>query len=321
MSKILLAEDDDFLRKTTKTLLEIAGYQVFAYPDGQQALEAFPSTHPDLIVSDINMPLLDGYSLLDGIRKLPDGEIIPFLFLSARAERSDMSHARELGADDYVTKPFDAQELLTAVHARLDRRRIAELFDTRQAHLQTIILLANIIEARDVYTRGHVERVQNYAIELGQALNWSSDDMVVLEYGALLHDVGKITIPESILNKPGNLTPDELAIIQKHTTAGAKIIEGITHLQQALPYILYHHERWDGTGYPKGLKGEAIPREGRLLTLVDVYDALTSERPYHKEMKFEDALALIRREAGEHFDPQMAEVFVHIQQEKLNKMY
>jgi putative two-component system response regulator len=317
MSKILLAEDDDFLRTTTKTVLEIAGYQVFAYPNGQLALDAFPSAHPDLIVSDINMPLLDGYGLLDGVRRLPDGEIVPFLFLSARSERSDVSHARELGADDYVFKPFEAEELLTAVRARLERRRISELFDTRQAHLQTIILLANVIEARDVYTRGHVERVQNYAIELGRALNWPADDMIILEYGALLHDIGKVSIPEAVLNKAGSLTSDEFIIIQQHTTAGGKIIDGITHLREALPYILYHHEKWDGTGYPEGLAGESIPREGRLLALADVFDALTSQRPYHHEMEFHEALELIRLEAGRHFDPQMADVFVRIQEERL----
>jgi putative two-component system response regulator len=319
MSKILLAEDDDFLRSTTQTILEIAGYEVCACSNGQQALEAFLSAHPDLIVSDINMPFLDGYGLLDGVRRLPAGEIVPFVFLSARSERVDVTHARELGADDYVFKPFEPEELLTAVRARLHRRRITELFDTRQAHLQTIILLANVIEARDIYTRGHVERVQNYAVELGLALNWPADDMVILEYGALLHDIGKIGIPEAVLNKPGGLTSEELAIIQQHTTAGAKIIDGITHLKEALPYILYHHEKWDGSGYPEGLSGESIPREGRLLALADVYDALTSQRPYRDGMKFEDALGLIRREIGKHFDPQMAEVFVRIQQEKLNK--
>ena len=320
MSKILLAEDDDFLRITTKTLLEIQGFQVFAYPNGKLALEAFSSVSPDLIISDINMPLLDGYGLLDGIRQLSAGEVVPFLFLSARSERDDVTQARRLGADDYVFKPFEPEELFAAVNARLQRRRMAELFDTRQAHLQTIALLANVIEARDPYTRGHVERVQTYALELGQALNWLPDELVVLEYGALLHDIGKVSVPEAILNKPGRLTPDELIVIQNHTTAGAKIIQGITHLREALPYILYHHEKWDGTGYPEGLKSEAIPREGRLLALADVYDALTTERPYHKGMKFEDALDLIQRETGIHFDPQMADVFVRNQQEKLHQI-
>ena len=317
MFKILLAEDDDFLRMTMKTLLELQGFQIFAYSDGQLALDAFPSVSPDMIISDINMPNLDGYGLLDGIRQLLEGEAVPFLFLSARSERGDVTHARELGADDYIFKPFEPEELLAAVQARLERRRVTELFDTRQAHLQTIVLLGNVIEARDSHTRGHVERVRTYALELGRALNWHPDELVILEYGALLHDVGKVSIPETVLNKPSGLTPEEAAIIHSHTTAGAKIIEGITHLREALPYILYHHEKWDGTGYPNGLKGEAIPKEGRLLALADVYDALTSDRPYHKGMTFEDALNLIHREAGTHFDPQMAEVFVRIQREKL----
>ena len=317
MFKILLAEDDEFLRITTKTLLEIQGYQVFAYDDGRKALNNFLSVSPDLIISDINMPELDGYGLLDGIRQLLGGEVVPFLFLSARAERVDVTHARELGADDYIVKPFEPSELIAAVQARLERRRVAELFDTRQAHLQTIMLLANTIEARDAHTRGHVERVRGYALELGQALGWHSDQLVILEYGALLHDVGKISIPENVLNKPSRLTPEEIIIIQSHTTIGAKIIEGITHLREALPYILCHHEKWDGTGYPKGLKGLEIPKEGRLLALADVFDALTSDRPYHQGMSPADALDLIRRDSGSHFDPEMAEIFVRIQLQKL----
>jgi putative two-component system response regulator len=141
--------------------------------------------------------------------------------------------------------------------------------------------------------------------------------LVVLEYGALLHDIGKVSIPESVLNKPSRLTPEEMLIIQSHTTAGAKIIEGITHLREALPYILYHHEKWDGTGYPEGLKGENIPKEGRLLALADVFDALTSDRSYHQGMTAGDALDLIRRDAGRHFDPKMTEVFVRIQLQKI----
>lgn len=317
MSRILLAEDDDFLRAMTKKLLEVQGFDVFAYSDGQTALDAFLSVSPDLIISDINMPLLDGYGLLDKVRQLPRGEVVPFLFLSAHSQREDVTQARALGADDFLFKPFEPEELFAAIEARLQRRRVSELFDTREAHLQTITLLANVIEARDLYTRGHVERVQAYALELGRALDWPSDELVVLEYGALLHDIGKITVPETVLNKPGELTPGELVIMQEHTIAGGKIIRGLTHLKEALPYILYHHEKWDGSGYPEGLKGESIPLEGRLLALADVYDALTSERPYHRKMGFGDALALISRDIGKHFDPLMAGVFVHIQQGRL----
>jgi putative two-component system response regulator len=317
MSKILLAEDDEFLRNMTRTVLEINGFDVFAFPDGELALDAFPRVCPDLVVSDINMPKLDGFGLLDAVRKLPNGTVVPFLFLSAWSERDAVTEARRLGADDLLSKPFEPIDLITAVQARLERRRMTELFDTRQAHLQTITLLANVIEARDPYTRGHVERVQKLALELGRVLKWSSGDLATLEYGALLHDIGKVTVPEVILNKPSGLTPEEFAIIRQHTVAGANIIDGVSHLREARIYILYHHEKWDGTGYPEGLRGANIPREGRLLSIVDVYDALVTERPYHKEMMPREVLNFLRCGAGTHFDPEMVESFCKLQEEKL----
>jgi putative nucleotidyltransferase with HDIG domain len=191
-----------------------------------------------------------------------------------------------------------------------------EIFDTHQAHLQTIILLANLIEARDLYTRGHVERVQFNSMELGRALGWTSTALSALEYGALLHDIGKIIVPESILNKPSQLTSEEQDTIQKHAISGAHIIDGVSHLRDARPYILCHHEKWDGTGYPNGLKGFEIPVEGRLLAIVDVYDALTSDRPYHKGIPVPEAIKFLRNEAGKHFDPEMVEVFCKLHEQK-----
>lgn len=317
MEKILLAEDDDALRMMTRAILELHGFEVHAFANGQLALDAFVSVLPDIVVSDISMPIMDGYGLLQGVRQLPMGAVVPFLFLSAYSERADVAEARRLGADDYLFKPFETDDLVTAVRARIDRRRAAELFDSREAHLQTITLLANVIEARDVYTRGHVERVQQLAVELGKALGWPWDRLAVLEYGALLHDVGKITVPEAVLNKPTNLTPEELDVMRKHTTSGAHIVGGITHLESARPYILSHHEKWDGTGYPQGLKGENIPPEGRLLAIVDVFDALTSDRPYHKGVPPQEAITFLRKGSGIHFDPYMVEVFCKVQEKKL----
>lgn len=317
MTKILLAEDDATLRDLTRTILEVNGFEVFSYPNGQLALEAFPKISPDLIVSDINMPELNGFDLLDRVRQLPDGAVIPFLFLSGQSERDDVTEARRLGADDFLPKPFEPVDLISAIRARLERRRQAELFDTRQAHLQTITLLANVIEARDAYTSGHVERVQALALELGQALKWSLADLTILEYGALLHDIGKIVIPETILNKESKLTVDEFAVMMRHTTDGAVIIEGVSHLREARNYILCHHEKWDGTGYPQGLFGKNIPREGRLLAIVDVYDALSSDRPYHKGMPIPEVLNFLRKGAGKHFDPEMVEIFCTLQEAKL----
>jgi putative two-component system response regulator len=317
MAKILLAEDDDLLRLMTRTILETDGHEVIAFPNGQFALESFNEVNPELVVSDVSMPLLDGFGLLDGVRQTPTGTAVPFLFLTARSEKEDVMQARRLGADDYLFKPYEADELLSAVRQRLQRRKAVEAFDTHQAHLQTIILLANAIEARDVYTRGHVERVQMYAMELALALGWPAEKLATLEYGALLHDVGKIAVPESILNKAGPLTDEERTIMQGHTTAGVKMMEGVGHLSGAIPYVLYHHEKWDGSGYPEHRERENIPIEGRLLAFADVYDALTTARSYHKAMTGHEALEAIRKGIGTHFDPGMAEAFIRVRGEKL----
>jgi putative two-component system response regulator len=316
MAKILLTEDEDSLRLMTRTVLELGGHQVFAYSNGQLALDAFKEINPDIVVSDISMPVLDGFGLLDAVRRMDGGAVVPFLFLTARSEREDVRFARALGADDYLFKPYDADELLEAVRARLERRRAIELFESRQAHLQTITMLANLVEARDAYTSDHVQRVQRLAVELGSALGWTPEAMVILEYGSLLHDIGKIAIPETILNKPSRLTPEEFEIMRSHTLIGAKILRDIPHLRAAVPYVLYHHERWDGSGYPEGLAGEAIPLEGRLMAIVDFFDALASDRSYHKNLPIEEVLDMIRQGAGTHFDPLMAEVFISLQIQK-----
>jgi putative two-component system response regulator len=319
LTRILLAEDDDFLRLMTKTILETSGFEVMACVNGQAALDAFPNYNPDLVVSDVSMPIRDGFGLLDGVRKLESGSVVPFLFLSARSEHESVMHARRMGADDYLFKPYEPDDLLDAVHARLKRREAIRLFDTRDAHLQTIILLANAIEARDIYTRGHVQRVQEFAVEMGNALAWTPEDMSTLEYGSLLHDIGKIVVPELVLNKTSKLTPEEFEIMKSHTTAGAKIITGVSHLAGAIPYILYHHEKWNGKGYPEGRGEKDIPLEGRILAFGDVFDALTSDRPYHKGMSPRDALDLIKKDVGVHFDPELAPIFIDIQEKKLVK--
>jgi HD-GYP domain-containing protein (c-di-GMP phosphodiesterase class II) len=198
------------------------------------------------------------------------------------------------------------------VRAKLARRRAVERFDTYAAHLQTVQMLANVVEARDRYTRGHVERVQQLALELARALRWSEEALAVLEFGALLHDLGKILVPEAILNKPGRLLPAEWAVLRRHPEDGAHMLAGVDHLRAAVPYVLYHHEHWDGSGYPAGLRGGQIPIEGRLLAVVDAYDAMTSERPYRVALSSAEACAEILRQAGRQFDPVVAEAFAHL---------
>lgn len=310
MTKILLVEDDALLMDVMTNILEEEGYELSCAPNGKVALDLFAASRPDLVISDIMMPEMDGFELLRSIRMMPGGITVPFLFLSARAERSDVTLARKLGVDDYLFKPFDAPELVEAVRARLNRRRAVELFDTRAAHLQTVIMLANVIETRDPYTAGHLERVRRLALNLAFALDWGPSDIAILEFGAILHDIGKIIVPSLVLKKTGPLDEAEWKMMRQHPQAGAKMLEGVDHLRPAIPYVLYHHELWNGNGYPFGLREEQIPREGRLLAIVDAFDAMTTNRPYHVSISAEEGLAEIERNKGITFDPHMADVFV-----------
>ena len=312
MEKILIAEDDVFVRNLTLTILQTEGYEVVSVSNGHEALEIFEQFSPDLIISDISMPEMDGFALLEAVRAQVKGVVIPFLFMSGHTERCDVHHARQLGVDDYLFKPFGMKELLDAVRIRLERRKAVLLFDTREAHLQTVMMLANVIEARDAYTRGHIERVRNYALSLGRTFKWSQENLFVLEYGAILHDIGKIIVPKKLLNKTGPLTTKEKSLIHQHTEAGARMLKDITHLQAVIPYVLYHHERWDGTGYPAGLSGAAIPLEGRLMAILDAFDAIASNRPYRNGMSKQVALEEIHCKSGSHFDPDIVTVFLNL---------
>ncbi len=311
MQKILLVEDDAPLLDVMRYLLEAEGYEVCPAVNGKQALDLFVSSRPSLVVSDIMMPEMNGYELLEAIRMMPDGITVPFLFLSARTERSDVDRARSLGVDDYLFKPFEAPELINAVRSRLERRRVIELFDTRSAHLQTVIMLANVIETRDPYTAGHLERVRRLALNLAFAMNWNTEDLAILEFGAILHDIGKIVVPSQVLKKTGPLTKEEWVLMRQHPQIGAKMLEGVDHLKAAVPYVLNHHEWWNGSGYPGGLKADKIPREGRLLAIADAFDAMTSNRPYHSSMPAADALDELARYRGIYFDPDMVDAFIH----------
>jgi len=310
MTKILVAEDNELLRDVIYNILVLEGYEVFPTANGRQALDFFVSVKPDLIVSDIMMPVMDGFELLEEVRSIPQGVTMPFLFLTARTERRDVKKARALGVDDYLFKPFDAWELIEAVRTRLDRRRAVELFDTRAAHLQTVVMLGNVIEARDPYTAGHVDRVRRLALSLGFALNWNAEEIAILEFGAVLHDIGKIMVPRSVLTKAGPLDDEEWDLMRQHPQVGVHMLEGVDHLRPAIPYVLYHHEWWNGGGYPFGLKGADTPPEGRLLAIVDAFDAMTSNRPYRKGLSVADALVEMRKNSGLYFDPEMVAVFL-----------
>lgn len=308
--QILLVEDNFFMRDTIAQMLKLENFEVFLAENGFDALEILKQVRPDLILSDINMPAMDGITLFKTVRANSHLAGIPFIFLTANDSPVDIQLGRELGVEDYLTKPVDNKDLMAIINARLLRIAEVQIAHIGQAYLETVKILANTVEGRDPYTFGHVERVTKYARWMGEAMNWSAKQMRGLEFGARLHDIGKIIVPDGVLKKPGPLTPEEWDLMKQHPSGGVKIIREIKLLRETIPYILCHHEKWDGSGYPNGLSGESIPIEGRLLAIVDVFDALTTARPYRKAHSIQEVAIFLKRGAGTHFDPHLTGVFL-----------
>ena len=306
---LLVVEDDPAMLVALRDILEGAGYQVHTAPNGDAALKELEGIEPSLILSDISMPVMDGIELFEHVRERPEGAAIPFIFLTARGTREDIFAGKSLGADDYITKPVTSQELLSAVQARLQRTDELMVAQLKAAYKASLMALANAIEARDMYTRDHVERVNAYVQAMAEHLGWGPGRRSALEFGAILHDVGKIAVRESVLSKTGPLGKDEWQEMREHPIVGARMIEGIPYLAPAIPVVLYHHERWDGSGYPEGLEGDDIPEEARLLAVADTFDAMTSDRPYREALPVSLAYETIIDEAGKLFDPTMVEAF------------
>jgi putative two-component system response regulator len=308
---ILLVEDSEVLRKGLKSLLEQENYTVVTGGNGVEALEQLQAVTPDLILADILMPEMDGYALFEAIRSRPEWISIPFIFLTARRERKHILAGKRLGAEDYLLKPIAPDDLLTAIRSRLGRSQQLLLAQIQESYETTLIMLSNAIEVRDPYTRGHVERVMNYAQTIAEYLGWSSAEVDNLRFGSILHDIGKIHISEEILTKAGPLSDEEWIEMKKHPEVGAELIKDIHFLKSAVPVILYHHERWNGSGYPTGLKGEKIPVIARIVAIADSFDAMTTQRPYRDELTPERAFNEIVSGSGIQYDPLIVETFQH----------
>jgi putative two-component system response regulator len=303
-------EDDPAMLVALRDILEGAGYTVLTAANGRVALDVLTDENPALILSDISMPIMDGIELFEAVRKTQHGAGIPFIFLTARGTREDIFAGKSLGADDYITKPITSQELLAAVQARLQRSNELMLLQLGAAYKASLRVLANAIESRDSSTRDHVERVNAYAQAMARELGWDDAKRNAIEFGAILHDIGKIAVREAILSKRGPLTPEEWEEMRMHPTVGKRMIEGIPYLAPAVPLVQSHHERWDGAGYPEGHRGLAIPEEARLLAVVDTFDAMTSDRPYRRALDAETALATLVEGSASQFDPTMVEAFL-----------
>jgi putative two-component system response regulator len=339
---VLVVDDEAPVRRVLGRLLEAEGYQVLHAESGSQALELVTRGGVDTVLLDLMMPGMSGLDVCRRIRADAGLTYTPIVFLTAVNDREFRREAREAGADDFLSKPFDEIELLArvrnTVRVKLYYESIArERNDLRvaidgsaraladaSAHLErlkreleyarheTIERLCRAAEFRDDETATHLQRMSHYCHLLGRKKGLDPYTCELLRVASPMHDVGKIGIPDHILLKPGRLTPDEFVIMKQHAEIGWRILSGSDSelLELAASIARTHHEKWDGSGYPRGLQGEDIPIEGRIAAVADVFDALTSARPYKKAWSLEDAVALLENGKAQHFDPDLVELFV-----------
>jgi len=326
---IIVAEDEAITLKRTRYFLEKWGHRVITAQNGLEALEEFLSSEVDLIITDWMMPEMDGMELVRHIRgKGSETSFVYIILLTSREEKKDIVNALESGVDDYIVKPFDPAELQARVNVgvrmvRLERslkeygsglekivRRQTSVI--RQTQEETIIRLLSALEMRDKETGGHVRRMALFSALLAEAAGWPAQRVSDLRLAAPMHDIGKIGIPDIILRKKGQLTEEEFEVIKSHTTIGGEILKDskFSMLQMAYEITLFHHERWDGKGYPHNLAGEEIPEVARIVALVDVYDALSNDRFYRKASPEEEVLKTMKEGRGTQFDPHFFDMFI-----------
>lgn len=306
--KLLLVDDEPVNLQVLKQILQ-QDYRLLFARDGEKALSLAQNEQPHLILLDIMMPGITGLETCKLLKENSATQHIPVIFVTALAETRDETEGFKVGCVDYITKPVSPPIVLARVKAQLSLVSIDSLRETR---MQVIHRLGRAAEYKDNETGLHVIRMSHYAKEIALAVGINETDADELLNAAPMHDIGKIGIPDFILQKPGKLTPDEWEIMKTHTTIGAMIIgdDNSNLLKIARTIALCHHEKWDGSGYPNGLRGDAIPIEARIVALADVFDALTSVRPYKTAWTIEQASDYIKQESGKHFDPDLVNAFV-----------
>lgn len=335
-AKILIVDDQPANVTLIEKMLDIDGYiNVIATTDPTQVESIYLEQNSDLVLLDLNMPVMDGYQVLAKIREV-DPDYPPIIVLTAQSDRESRIKALDLGARDFLAKPFDRVELMTRIRNMLEVRvmtsaiknqnkildemvkeRTKELNNTR---LEVIRRLGRAAEYRDDMTGYHIIRMSRYSQLLALAAGMNEEEAEVLLNASPMHDIGKIGIPDSILLKPGKLDSEEWAIMQKHVDIGVEILSGSDSelMDMAAEIAQNHHEKWDGTGYPRALEGENIPLTGRIVAVADVFDALTTERSYKEAWSVEKAVEFLKEQSGKHFDPHLVSLFLEILPDILN---
>lgn len=335
-ANILIVDDQAVNTQLLEKILRQAGYRnIFTCTDPTQVTERYFEHQSDLLLLDIRMPVMDGYQVMQALQQAVIDDYLPVLVLTAELTSEARGRALSSGAKDFITKPFDQLEVLQRIKNLLEvrllhkqvldhnlklelevRKRTEEL---EQSRLEIIARLGRAAEYKDNETGNHILRMSHFAGLLAKAANLGEKFSASIELAAPMHDIGKIGIPDYILLKPGKLDDDEWEIMKTHVDIGADLLAGtdVPLLSMARNIALTHHEKWDGSGYPRGLKAEEIPIEGRICAICDVFDALTSERPYKRAWPIEDALQYLRQQAGSHFDPDLIPLFEKILDEVL----
>ena len=335
-ARILIVEDQKVNILLLKQMLMRNRYkEIETVTDSRKAIETYLSFKPDILLLDLMMPHVDGFQIMEELGRIEKASYLPILVLTALTDQESRIRALQLGAKDFINKPFDQMEVLVRIQNMLEVRMLHNTLrdqnkileskisertkDLQETQLEIVHRLGRAAEYRDNETGMHIIRMSLYAALLAQAVGLSEEESELLMHAAPMHDIGKIGVPDHILLKPGALSEEDWIMMKKHPEIGAELLGGSNShlLQMAEKIALNHQEKWDGSGYPQGLKGEEIPIESRIITIVDVFDALTSERPYKGAWTSEDAMAEINRGSGSHFDPNLVEKFKSILPEVL----
>lgn len=294
-SKILVVDDEMANRLLLHGILGPHGYEIYEASNGEEALELVEKIKPDLVLLDVVMPKKNGFEVCQALKSSNKTKLIPVVMLTSLDQLQDKLRGVDLGADDYINKPFNLAELTTRVKALLALKHYTD--ELEYVH-DVLTSIANIVESRDYYTHNHCKNVVKYSVAIAKMMNVSEEDIEMIRLGAGFHDIGKIAIPDAILLKPGKLTPEEFEGMKTHAAIGAELLKPMKTMEKVLPLIRNHHERLDGSGYPDGWKGDEISLPIRILSVVDIYEALISKRTYKDSMAPEKAFGILKEEAG-----------------------